>query len=89
MGASHPSQGANSRKQVDEPIMQKHRSVHENDFQKEKMKRNWPLIIAILLALLTIALLLLGYGWASMAPLGIAIAGVILWLLRADFKPLD
>ena len=53
------------------------------------MKRNWPLIIAILLAILTITLLLLGYGWASMAPLGLAIAGVILWLLRADFKPLD
>jgi len=53
------------------------------------VKRNWPLIIAIGLAILTIALLLLGYGWASMAPLGLAIAGVILWLFSADFKPLD
>jgi len=53
------------------------------------MKHNWPLIVGIALVIITIALLLLGFGWASLAPAGIALVLVIGWLFSADFKPLD
>jgi len=50
-----------------------------------RMNHNWPLIAGIALAIITIVLLLLGYGWASMIPAGIAVVGVVVWLWKSDF----